>query len=139
MDRTEPKWAKWAKMGKMGQMGKDGPNGPIWVPEMGQKWIRKWSQHGLKWAKMGQMAQMAQMAQMGKIGIFESPKWAQKWPRNGPETGPGNDPEMALLGPKGQKRKRGQKVNDGPRLPEREPGFPDSGPESIRWRGKQNM
>ena len=45
----------------------------------------------------------------------------------------------ALLGPKGQNRKRDQKVNVGQNVPLRAPGFPDSGPERIRGRGKQNM
>ena len=45
----------------------------------------------------------------------------------------------ALLDPNAKERESGQKVNDGLSVPEGEPGFPNSGPERIHGRGKQNM
>ena len=41
--------------------------------------------------------------------------------------------------PKGKLRESDQKVNDRLSIADREPGIPDSGPERIHGRGKQNM
>ena len=48
-------------------------------------------------------------------------------------------PEMHFWAPKCKNRERGQKVNDGLSLAVIGSGFPDSGPERIHGRGKQNM